>query len=699
MTFAHLALALFALVLPPTIDPPRPFPEVRTVASQTSFVAPGVTYASYAMRTAEGPLSLHVIAVDPGEPTLRIDTVLASDRIISHGETVSSMAHRTGAVAGINGDYFDIGNTNQPLNILISNGRLLRMPMQRYALAIGDDRRAHFSEFQYGATLQIGAASLPINAFNDWPQGGITLLTPEFGNVAASANATLVRLQPLGEGGPFGPFRVLDVVDNTVAEPPGYYLGIGLNAYAQTGVPNIGDTIVTRAAFTPSIDALKAAIGGGPLLLKDGQYFADPDGPNTGEFLTHMPVSGAALRSDGTLLFFEVDGRQPDLSIGVTQPEFAALMRAFGATTGMAFDAGGSATLVTRKLGDDFASVRNSPSDGQERRVGDGLFFYSDAPQGPAARISSDPSALRAMPGAQIDLRVATTDAAGHPAAMDAPVRYTLSPASLGTMSGTRFTATAAGSGTLTVRRGALQTDVPVTVTQSPARVEILPDNANLEKGESVRLAARAYDARGYSVALPATLAWKSNGGTITRDGTFTAGDNDATVSLQAGKFVATTRVSVGQHEEPLQLGNIAFSTIPRNGPGDLVKGADCATCVTLSYDFSGMERAAYVQTNVQLPNAVGIAFDVLGDNNGEFVRVAVDNAINERVAFTAARVQWTGWRTLTVKFPPSLAQPARLRSIYALKQLNDASTDASGKLAIRNVRLLLAGSARRRPQ
>ncbi|MBV9270520.1 MAG: phosphodiester glycosidase family protein [Candidatus Eremiobacteraeota bacterium] len=699
MTFASVLPALVALVLPQTIDPPHPFPETHSVASESSFVAPGVTYASYDIRTSEGPLNLHVIAVDPKEPTLRIDTVLASDRIISHGETVSSMAHRTGAVAGINGDYFDIGNTNQPLNILISGGRLLRMPMQRYALAIDNDRRAQFSEFQFGATIEIGAASLPVNALNDWPQAGITLLTPEFGTVAPSSNATVVRLQPLGDKPPFGAYRVLDVVDNTNSQPPGYYLGIGSNAYAQTAVPDVGDTVLVRSAFTPPIDSLQTAIGGGPLLLRDGAYYADPDGPNTGEFLTHMPVSGAAMRADGTLLFFEVDGRQPELSIGVTQPEFSALMRAFGATTGMAFDAGGSATLVTRRLGDIDATVRNSPSDGQERRVGDGLFFYSDAPQGPPARLTAEPSVLRALPGAKIAFRVATTDAAGHPADSGAPVRAALDPSSLGKLEGTQFSAERVGSGMLALRRGALHADVPVTVTDTPARVEIFPNDANVSKGESLHLRARAFDARGYAIALPDMLPWKSEGGAITRDGTFTAGDRDATVSLQAGAAIASTHITVGQHEQELQLGATSFATIPRNGPGDLTKGADCPVCLSLAYDFSGNERAAYVQTNVQLPKAVGIVFDVLGDNNREFVRVAVDNAINERVAFTAARVDWTGWRTVSVKFPPTLPQPARLRSIYVLKEFSGESTDTSGHIAIRNVRLILAGSAQQRPQ
>ena len=96
------------------------------------------------------------------------------------------------------------------------------------------------------------------------------------------------------------------------------------------------------------------------------------------------PQSGAALLPDGSLLLIQVDGRQPDLSIGVTPREFSALMRAFGATRGMEFDSGGSSQMDVRIPGDASVRVVNSPSDGRERPVADGIFVYDTAPAGPA---------------------------------------------------------------------------------------------------------------------------------------------------------------------------------------------------------------------------------------------------------------------------------------------------------------------------
>ena len=132
-----------------------------------------------------------------------------------------------------------------------------------------------------------------------------------------------------------------------------------------------------------------------------------------------MPCSGAAIAPDGRLFLVEVDGRQPELSVGVTRREFSALMRSLGATEGLLFDGGGSSTIVVRRLGDTVADVVNSPSDGKERPVADGLFVYSSAPAGPAVRLVARPSIVRAIGGAQVSMRVAAVDAAYHVAGTD----------------------------------------------------------------------------------------------------------------------------------------------------------------------------------------------------------------------------------------------------------------------------------------
>ena len=124
------------IALPVQLAPPAPFPLVVTQWSAQEDVAPGIRRADYRLTTSAGPLVVHVVAIDTHDPTVRLGAVVARDRMISNGETVSSMAARTGAVAGINADYFDIGNTNQPLNVVVRDGALLRTPSKRAAIDV-----------------------------------------------------------------------------------------------------------------------------------------------------------------------------------------------------------------------------------------------------------------------------------------------------------------------------------------------------------------------------------------------------------------------------------------------------------------------------------------------------------------------------------------------------------------------------------
>lgn len=701
---ALIAAIALAALLPASPHPAAPFPHILTDAATLTEVAPGVAYGDYEMLTADGPLSVRVLAIDLSEPTVRVGAMLAQDRLVSQGEPVSSMAGRSGAVAGINGDYFDINQTNQPLNILVQNGRLERMPMQRWAIAIDRNKVARFAEFSIAVSAQIGAVTVPVRTVNDWPPGGrVVLMTPDFGALRAAPNVTELQLEPTNGTPPFATYRITGIADNSLTQPPGYYLTIGPIAYGTFALPNTGDAIAVTSTSAAALTDLQAAIGGGPLLVQNGRWYADPDGPSTGEFATHMPASGVAATNDGRLLVFEIDGRQPALSIGVLQPQLAALMIAFGANTGMQFDGGGSATIVARMPGDTTATVRNSPSDGMERRVADGLFVYSDAPSGPPARIAAWPQAVRAFPNARAAVRFATVDRGDHPASDAIATRATVRPSSLGSFNAGEFKAGArAGSGVLQIRHGTLRLNVPISVTADIARTQILPRDPVVPAGGGVQLLVRAYDRDGYPIALPASLDWRAENGTIDSAGNFRASKTNATISLRLGTYVATQAIVVGEHTESVPFADAAvFATAPRGGPGQLERDTACKDCLTLRYDFTGSERAAYANASIVLPQrALGITAEVYGDGNGEPLRIAVNNSINERFMYTIAHVDWLGWRKIEFRFPPELPQPLTLKALYVVNRVGPENpVTTAGSAGLRNVQVILAGGSDNAPK
>ncbi|HYL26954.1 MAG TPA: phosphodiester glycosidase family protein [Candidatus Nitrosotalea sp.] len=702
MKAALLALALFlaalasagASELPDRLEPGAPFPAIREQAPSVESIAPGITYGDYQLQTAAGPLAVHVISVAPHRNDVKVGAVLAADSLVSRGETVGSMAQRTRAVAGINGDFFDIGNTNRPVNMVVRDGALLQLPYKRYVLAITRDGIAHIAEFSFTGQVVIAGRTMPLDGIDEMPQpgGGLSLLTPLYGRVPPHDDLTLAAVTPLDGVPPLARYRVTGIADNLSPQPPGYYIAIGPADYGVVGVPQAGDVIAVSGDLSPfALDNVTAAVGGGALILHDGAWYDDFDAPYREENSKRMPCSGAAIAPDGRLYLIEVDGRQPELSVGVTRREFSALMRALGATEGLLLDGGGSSTLVVRRLGDSAAGVVNSPSDGKERPVADGIFAYSTAPVGPPVRLVSRPGILRAMDGAEIPVRVAAVDAAYHVTSTAATLQATVLPARLGIFAEGKFVAQRPGSGRLVLHEAGLRGEVPIEVAATPKRVTITPARPNVEPNATIALAGRAFDARGYSLALPPLLRWSASAGTIDSSGLFRAGSKISDVSLRIGDVVAAARVTVGSHEVALPFAEHArFVTARPGGRGSVTRGAGCDSCIRLTFAFGNGERAAYASAELPLPpDTIGITFDLQDDGSAARVRVAVRNEINEDVRLDAAQLGEPGWRRIAVRFP-SDTRAARLTSIYVLPPKGIELSE--GSIVLRNVRAIVAG-------
>jgi exopolysaccharide biosynthesis protein len=339
-------------------------------------IAPGLAYGQYHMLGDHGPLAVSVLAADPAEKTLRFDTAIAEDHVVSNGERTSAMGLRTGAVGGVNGDYFDIGRTYQPQGMLVRNGELVRGPTDRAVLAIDRDKHVTVGEFHMTGAFETSHGKVPVTEFNDWPPGYVSVITPSYGKELRPADATFVALEPLGGTS----YRVTSVQPGTAAIPASF--GVAIGKLAKIPIPTVGETVKLNYATNPPLTNAVAAIGGGPILLKDGLPYEDPHAPAPDERDYRWPVVALVQTKDGYLDLVAVDGRHPERSVGMTRPEFAELLERFGGSDAMALDSGGSVTLVARAPGDANVTVRNVPSDNSaERWVSDALFLYSTAPR------------------------------------------------------------------------------------------------------------------------------------------------------------------------------------------------------------------------------------------------------------------------------------------------------------------------------
>jgi hypothetical protein len=115
-----------------------------------------------------------------------------------------------------------------------------------------------------------------------------------------------------------------------------------------------GDPLQIVTETVPDLTGARVAIGGGPMLVRDGKAM------QWGGIQVRHPRAALGWNRDQFFLV-EVDGRQNQLSVGMTFSEFAEYLHKLGCEQAMNLDGGGSATLWV------MGNVMNSPSEGQER--------------------------------------------------------------------------------------------------------------------------------------------------------------------------------------------------------------------------------------------------------------------------------------------------------------------------------------------
>jgi exopolysaccharide biosynthesis protein len=680
---------------------------VLSQSFEREFVAPGVERAAYRLQTSAGPLVVSLVTFDLREPSVRIGTVLARDRIVSSGETISSMAARTGAVAGINADYFDIGNTNSPLGVLAQNGALMRTPSTRVALTVARDRSIHIESYGFhGSAVVNNTTTIPIGAVNEWPpHDGASFLTPSYGVPPPNAATVVAELTPVPSPNadairPGGRFRVTQIDSGSAPAQPGYALALGPAAQAGLpALPDVGDLIDVGVDTDPTLSGVLEAAGGGPALLQNGAPVDDPASPGYAERARRIPVAAAATLRDGTTAFVVVDGRRPAISIGVDRDELIALLASLGALDAMQFDSGGSATLVARVLGDSTATVQNEPSDGVERPVADGVFVYSDAPTGPPARLVVRPSSIEALAHTAIPLRSTIVDAAGH-ALGEATGPWHLDGTGAVIGAGDVLqTGDTPQTTTLQVTRDGVSTVLPIDIVSGVSKIAIVPERPDVDPNGTVALRAQAFDERGRPVDTGDQIRWSALRGSISPSGLFTAGAGDGFATAAIGDVKSSEIVHVGHHQEALpgfdEPAQAAwqFTSVPVGGPGSLAFTPQGT--LRVNYDFSGTERAAYANAGVMLGEPLALSCAIDGDAGGEGVRVAFVDRYGEREALTLAKtIDWTGAQRREVHLPASLAPPIALQSFYVVGSLGPVPVKTAGTIGIRACDVTLPGTA-----
>lgn len=335
--------------------------------------------ARYELRTTADPLAIHILTIDPSR--LRLTLERALDRGVGR-ETVSAMARRKGAIAGVNAGFFTIGGSydGEPAGILKLRGEWLSDgPLPRGAIGWRKGGRdAIIGRVTMRCSLAVDGTRLAVDGLNrnrgaaegilyNWlfhertltDAGGLEILIAggRVSGIRQGGDSLIPRRGYVYSVGP-------DAPTNAALLPPGSRVRVNHS------IQSHGDGGPDRAERWQKMENI---VGGAGLLIMGGRVVEDhtEERLRAGFVTDRHPRTAVGIRRDGTWVLVVVDGRQPQLSRGMTLAELADLMQTLGCRDALNLDGGGSSTLVLR------GRVVNSPSDaGVERPVSDAILVF-----------------------------------------------------------------------------------------------------------------------------------------------------------------------------------------------------------------------------------------------------------------------------------------------------------------------------------
>lgn len=358
----------------------------------------GLSYTN--ARIPQVPWSIHVVKIDRTDPSVEIDSMHAKRGALGLGTLTDQIRlfPRTNGVpvAAVNGDFYkrDQAYAGDPRGLQIVNGELISAPVGGVSFWVDAANQPHIgnviSEFEItwpdGQTTPFG-----LNAERRGNE--LMLYTPAAGPTTKTSggrelvleNPTVKDWLPLKIDRSYAAV-ISDVNENGNTRIPAGKLVLSIP-------PGLGGRFeVKKGAIlristgsAPSLRGAKSAISGGPMLVHEGKQQrirrGSSEGYESSSMLERHPRTALGWNEKAFFLV-EVDGRQRQLSVGMTLEELGAYLAKLGCTEAMNLDGGGSAMLWFQ------GRIRNSPCDGREREIANSLVVIKrSAPQ--AAELSA----------------------------------------------------------------------------------------------------------------------------------------------------------------------------------------------------------------------------------------------------------------------------------------------------------------------
>ncbi|MNX43093.1 hypothetical protein D3C86_735290 [compost metagenome] len=687
-----------------------------------------------------------VIQVDLTNPYVKLDVMTGKGGQVTTRQSVQGMAKETGAVAGVNADFFNVNGQGVPMGASISDGTMITSPSDlqgMYAFAVSKSGTPTIDEYTFDGSIRAqDGTTFPLTginkeAYRTEPDKGYSHVNAMY--IYTSAWKSTDRPKDSSTT----PTEVL-VQNNVVQQispgaaipgevPEGAYIlrAHGTAASYITSHLAVGQrvdanyqlrSVTTGNTLDPNAQAMM--VGGHTLLVSNGK--ASSFTRSTSSISGSSPVARTAVgySKDGHTAYI-ITAQKNDNSSGMKLSELQGFMTSIGVWKGLDLDGGGSTTMVNRPLAETEVGLTSDTSNGgtTQRLVASGLGVYSEAPQGTlkGLKVSGNSSLLI---GQEATYKLKGYDTYYNP--VDASGIQASWKSSTGSLvwTGQSFKAAKSGTAEITAVSGSAKTSMKVNVVGGAdlsgltASTQSLP----LTAGTSANISVTAQLKNSSSVKVPAeALKWEfigfsgsAKGGTLTVQSVKPGAQVGYAIARYDGFSTVIVLSQAGQQAwENFENVSypVAFTGLPVEAKGkvQVVQGTGdhaSSKVLQLDYDLTGGtgNKYAYAQLNgttgKSVPaNPTSMSIDVMGDSSLNWMRAEFDVGGKSVYVDLAKQVDWTGWKNLNIDLASSgLGSSAKLKRLY-LVNLADGQDERAltGSVAFDNIQFSvpdLGGSA-----
>lgn len=675
--------------------------EIYTSQNQ-EHLASGVSYENIKKFTALGWWNINVIRIDLEDEYTELKGLFNKEGI-SKRDTVSNMVEKHDAVAGVNGDYFSYSPLPTSLGGLITDGEIIVSPIElAYALPSfylthnneGDvgylDRNIVLTDLNNGSQVIVNTLNKVTPDF-DTP----TLLDRNWGDKSIGNRFHNDLVEVVVENDIIKDIRVGQVATNI---PENGYVVAGRGPRAEILQQlTVGNKVKLDLSTSPNVDKIKFAIGGGSIILKNGEISLtniNSKGSN--------PRTGMGINKDNTeMILVTIDGRDSSFK-GVSQEMFGGIMRDLGAYNAINLDGGGSTTMAIKPLGEDKAKVVNKPSEGSQRLVVNGVGVVSNAPKGELSYLKISTEDSKMFVNTSRNISVKGYDENHNPIKLD-PSLFNFSVEGVeGSFDSNKFKASTSGKANIIVDYNGIKGNSELTILDTIKDIKANTKELNMEINSKYNLPtyygkdSKGTEARIYLEDIDFTVTGDIG---YIENGVFHSNEssNGGAITARIGEGVDNILVSVGTQAKLVDSfedsSKYKFLSYPESVLGSINQSKDSKegnSSISLKYDFSqgGDTRAAYIMLK---PETSGITLEgkpknlglwVKGDNKGSWLRAtAIDSKGNEHFLSFEQSIDWEDWQYVNASIPNNISYPIKLERIYLVE--TDSLKQQSGEILI----------------